>query len=136
LQYLDHRAFLPRFLEIWVNEADHFLRVHDKTLCILALMKIVQLPPEHLPSLFQQEGALRYLLKLLLKIFEGLPEALARREEANELTDDGDSVLTEGEEEWNEGDSWSDAEEVGDVADEAQEYLDFLAQQVCPSLIC
>jgi hypothetical protein len=58
------------------------------------------------------------------------------REEANDLGDDSDSVFTEAEEDWNEGDSWSDTEETGDVADEAQEYLDFLAQQVYPFLPC
>ena len=52
------------------------------------------------------------------------------REEANDFAEDGSSVAAEGEEEWNEEDSWSDAEDNADVADEAQEYLDFLAQQV------
>jgi len=44
--------------------------------------------------------------------------------------DENDSVAAEGEEEWNEEDSWSDAEDTADVGDEAQEYLEFLAQQV------
>jgi hypothetical protein len=52
------------------------------------------------------------------------------REEAGDFGEDGSSVAAEGEEEWNEEDSWSDAEDNGDIADEAQEYLDFLAQQV------
>lgn len=52
------------------------------------------------------------------------------RDDANDFAEDGSSVAAEGEEEWNEEDSWSDTEENGDVADEAQEYLDFLAQQV------
>lgn len=55
------------------------------------------------------------------------------REDANDFEEeDGNSVLAEPEEEWNEEDSWSDTEDNGDVADEAQEYLDFLAQQVIP----
>lgn len=78
LQYLDHRQFVPTFLEMWFNEADIFLRVHDKTLSILTLMKIVQLPPEHVPASFQQQGALAYLLKAMLKFFKGLPEAEKR----------------------------------------------------------
>ena len=52
------------------------------------------------------------------------------REEAGDFGEDGSSVAAEGEEEWNEEDSWSDTEDNGDIADEAQEYLDFLAQQV------
>jgi len=52
------------------------------------------------------------------------------REEANDFDEDGSSVAAEGEGEWNEDDSWSDTEDNADVADEAQEYLDFLAQQV------
>ena len=78
LQYLDHVNYLNKFLEEWMEEADHFLRVHDKTLSILALMKIVQLPPEHLPVGFQNEGALQYLMKALLKFFESLPDAVKR----------------------------------------------------------
>lgn len=78
LQYLDHCQFVTTFLEMWFNEADHFLRVHDKKLSILALMKIVQLPPEHVPHTFQQDGALAYLLKAMLKFFESLPEAMKR----------------------------------------------------------
>ena len=61
-----------------MEEAEHFLRVHDKTLSILALMKIVQLPAENLPLGFQNEGALQYLMKALLKFFESLPDALKR----------------------------------------------------------
>jgi importin-7 len=142
LQYLEHCNFLSKFLELWFKESDCFLRVHDKTLSILALMKIVQLPPEHVPASFQSNGALQFLMKGLLTFFRTLPDAAKRtlpniwcllpgRTEANDLVEeDGDSVAAEGEEEWNEEDSWSDAEDNGDVADEAQEYLDFLAQQV------
>jgi len=78
LQYLEHANFLSKFLAEWMEEADYFLRVHDKTLSILALMKIVQLPPEHLPVGFQNEGALQYLMKALLKFFESLPDAVKR----------------------------------------------------------
>ena len=142
LGYLDHRNFVGTFLEMWFREAEKFLRVYDKRLSILALMKIVQVPSEHVPPPLRQEGALKYLMGGMLKFFEELPDAIKRkylltrtrltigREEANDLGDDGDSVATEGEEEWNEQDAWSDDEDNGDVADEAQEYLDFLAQQV------
>jgi len=68
-------------------------------------------------------------MKALLKFFETLPDAVKRREEANDFEEDGNSVFAEPEEEWNEEDSWSDTEDNGDVVDEAQEYLDFLAQQ-------
>jgi len=131
LQYLEHAGFLTKFLTMWFEKSEHFLRVHDKTLSILALMKIVQLPPEHIPPSLQSQGALQYLMKGMLTFFESLPEAMKRREEANEYEDDGgDSVVAEGEGEWNEEDTWSDAEDSADVADEAQEYIEFLAQQV------
>jgi hypothetical protein len=78
LQYLQHVGFLTQFLKEWLDEAEHFLRVHDKTLSILALMKIVQLPSEHLPVGFQNEGTLQYLMKALLKFFETLPDAVKR----------------------------------------------------------
>lgn len=79
LKYLEHCNYLSKFLEEWIEEAERFLRVHDKTLSILALLKIVQLGPEHLPVAFQNEGALKFLMKAMLKFFETLPEANRRR---------------------------------------------------------
>jgi len=78
LQYLAHYNFVPKFMAMWFDEAEHFLRVHDKTLSILALMKIVQLPWESLPVTLQQDGALSYLMKGMMKFFESLPEAIKR----------------------------------------------------------
>ena len=78
LQYLEHVNFTAMFLKEWFEEAERFLRVHDKTLSILALMKIVQLPTEHLPLAFQNEGALQYLMKAMLTFFKTLPEAEKR----------------------------------------------------------
>ena len=130
-QYLEHTKFFTKFLQLWFEEAGHFLRVHDKNLSILALMKVVQLPPEHIPPSLQSQNALQYLMKGLLTFFSSLPEAVKKRTEAHEYEEDGgDSVAAEGEGEWNEEDTWSDAEDSADVADEAQEYLEFLAQQV------
>ena len=57
------------------------------------------------------------------------------RQEAIDDYEEGDSVAAEGDEEWTEEDTWSDTENDADVSDEAQEYLDFLAQQVPPSLL-
>lgn len=78
LQYLEHSNFLAKFLQLWFDEAEHFLRVHDKTLSILALMKIVQMPPEHVPASFRNESALRYFMKAMLTFFQTLPEAIKR----------------------------------------------------------
>ena len=78
LRYLEHVNFTSLFLKEWFEEAERFLRVHDKTLSILALMKIVQLPTEHLPLAFQNEGALQYLMKAMLTFFKTLPEAKKR----------------------------------------------------------
>ena len=143
LNYLEQSNFLQKFMQMWFNEADHFLRVHDKKLSILALMKIVELPPQHLPPTLQNDQTLKYLMKAMLTFFQTLPDAIAstlfwfrmlnslEREEANELEEaDGDSVAAEGEGEWDEVDSWSDTEDGGNITDEAQAYLDFLAQEV------
>jgi len=78
LQYLEHSNFLQKFMQLWFDEAEYFLRVHDKTLSILALMKIVQLPSAHVPASFQNEDALRYLMKAMLAFFQTLPEAISR----------------------------------------------------------
>jgi importin-7 len=78
LQYLEHVNFTSLFLKEWFEEVDKFLRVHDKTLSILALMKIVQLPSEHLPLAFRNEGAFQYLMRAMLTFFKTLPEAKKR----------------------------------------------------------
>ena len=79
LQYLEHCNYLSKFMEEWSGDADQFLRVHDKTLSILALMKIVQLSPEHLPEAFRNEGALKFLMTTMLKFFQTLPDAIKRK---------------------------------------------------------
>lgn len=78
LQYLDHHNFSTKFFQSWFGEAPHFLRVHDKTLSILALMEIVQLPSDRLPAQFRSDQALRDLMKGMLKFFETLPAAKKR----------------------------------------------------------
>ena len=65
-----------------------------------------------------------------------MPWLMTGRDEASDFAEDGSSVAAEGEEEWTEEDSWSDTEDSTDVADEAQEYLDFLAQQVVFFFVC
>jgi hypothetical protein len=88
LRYLEHCNYLAKFLQLWFDEAEHFLRVHDKTLSILALMKIVMLPPEHVPASFRHEGALKYLMKAMLTFFQSLPEAIKRLFYAKNLSND------------------------------------------------
>jgi hypothetical protein len=82
LQYLERSNFLQKFMQWWFDEAEHFLRVHDKTLSILALMKIVQLlvqlPSGHVPASFQNKDALTYFMRALLAFFQTLPEAISR----------------------------------------------------------
>jgi importin-7 len=78
LNYLEQSNFLEKFIQLWFNEADHFLRVHDKKLSILALMKIVELPSELLPPTLQNDQTLKYLMKAMLTFFQSLPEAMTR----------------------------------------------------------
>jgi hypothetical protein len=78
LQYLEDCGFTQTFFREWTDEADRFLRVHDKTLSILALMKIVRLPRDHLPVVFRNDAALHYFMKAMLQFFKNLPEARKR----------------------------------------------------------
>jgi len=78
LNYLEQSNFLQKFIQLWFNEADHFLRVHDKKLSILALMKVVELPSQHLPPTLQNDQTLKYLMKAMLTFFQTLPEAMTR----------------------------------------------------------
>ncbi|KAF9202388.1 hypothetical protein BGZ49_007438 [Haplosporangium sp. Z 27] len=142
LRLLEENGWTQRFFEVWFSNLDKFSRVHDKKLSIFALCAILNVPVNQLPSTLQSGWP--QVLNGILKNFEGLPIAQARRKEMereyNIVSDDedeeddddyvgGDDEEEEDddEDEEDEEEEWVDDEE--DVYDEGHDYLEFLAQQ-------
>ncbi|KAF9981705.1 hypothetical protein BGZ65_003657 [Modicella reniformis] len=147
LRLLEENRWTQRFFEVWFSNLGRFSRVHDKKLSIFALCSILSVPVPQLPATLQ--SAWPQVLNGILKNFEGLPVAQARRREMerkynivsdDDEDDDGEeddddddeegqsaleAALAEDEEEVEE--EWVDDEE--DVYDEGHEYLEFLAQE-------
>ncbi|KAG0343672.1 hypothetical protein BG004_005100 [Podila humilis] len=147
LRLIEESGQTQRFLNVWFGNMEQFSRVHDKKLSIVALCSILQVPAEQLPAPLQSNYA--EVLYGLLKNFEGLPIAQAKRKQMEKLyniisddsDDDSDSeadsdydeekALAEddddGDDDEEEEEDWIEDDE--DVHDEGQEYLEFLAKQ-------
>ncbi|KAI8603528.1 armadillo-type protein [Dissophora ornata] len=147
LRLLEENGWTQRFFDVWFSNLDKFSRVHDKKLSIFALCAILQVPVDQLPSTLQSGWPL--VLNGLLRNFEGLPDAQAKRKEMEKMYNigsddsDDDSDDDDSDDDDEEGQSaleaalaadeddveeeWVDDEE--DVYDEGHEYLEFLAQQ-------
>ncbi|KAF9586016.1 hypothetical protein BGW38_010410 [Lunasporangiospora selenospora] len=147
LRLLEENGWTQRFLSVWFANLDKFTRVHDKKLSIVALCSILSVPVEQLPAALQSGWP--QVLNGILRNFEGLPMAQAKRKEMERMYNIGsddededvdDDNVSEGQsalESALAGDGelveeeWVDDEE--DVFDEGNEYLEFLAQQASKS---
>ncbi|KAF9433333.1 hypothetical protein BGZ76_009597 [Entomortierella beljakovae] len=142
LRLLEENGWTQRFFEVWFTNLDKFSRVHDKKLSIFALCAILSVPANQLPSTLQSGWP--QVLTGILRNFEGLPIAQAKRKEMEKMynivsddddEDDDDDYVggddddddEDDDEEEAEEEEWVDDEE--DVYDEGHEYLEFLAQQ-------
>ncbi|KAG0306184.1 hypothetical protein BGZ98_002842 [Dissophora globulifera] len=141
LRLLEENGWTQRFFGVWFQNLDKFSRVHDKKLSIFALCALLQVPVEQLPPTLQSGWP--QVLNGLLRNFEGLPVAQAKRKEMEKMynigsdddddedddyednADDDEEVTSDEDEEVEE--EWVDDDE--DVYDEGHEYLEFLAQQ-------
>lgn len=50
LQVLEQNSWTNKFFSLWFGSMDTFTRVHDKKLCIVAIVALLQLNPEHIPA--------------------------------------------------------------------------------------
>ena len=114
-----------------------FTRVHDKQLCILAIIALLNVQPDQIPASVMV-GWPR-LLQGIKILFDTLPDAMANREEA--LKDDfqfdsGTYGYEESDDEWDDEEAnWNagEAEEepsTGETKDESTAYLEFLNDEV------
>ncbi|KAL2121886.1 hypothetical protein VTJ04DRAFT_2341 [Mycothermus thermophilus] len=134
LQILESQGWTNKFFSLWFGSMASFTRVHDKQLCILAIIALLTVPPEQVPASVMV-GWPR-LLQGIKILFDTLPEALANREEA--LKDDfqygdGNYGYDASEDEWDDEDTnWNGAdndEEPTEIKDEGTAYLEFLNEE-------
>jgi len=74
LSFLESHGATAAFFELWFKHVDDFTRVHDKKLCIVSIITLLQIPQESLPASIR--SGWNQFFELLLKIFEKYPEAL------------------------------------------------------------
>ncbi|KAK1830277.1 armadillo-type protein [Podospora conica] len=132
LQVLETNGWTNKFFTLWFSSMESFTRVHDKRLCIMAIISLLNLSPDLIPQ--SVSVGWPRLLQGITVLFSTLPAAMKHREEA--LRDDyhlDSSYFGDGDEEedeWNEDDGWSAEGEqegdTGDVKDESTAYLEFL----------
>lgn len=74
LSFLESHGATAAFFELWFKNIDDFTRVHDKKLCIVSIITLLQIPQESLPESIKYGW--NQFFEVLLKIFENYPEAL------------------------------------------------------------
>ncbi|KAK4143566.1 armadillo-type protein [Dichotomopilus funicola] len=138
LQILESQGWTNKFFSLWFGSMTSFTRVHDKQLCILAIIALLNVKSDQIPpSIMVGWPRLLQGIKIL---FDTLPEAMANREEA--LKDDfqfdgGNYGYDETDDEWDDeeanwnGNSGETEEEpaAADVKDESTAYLEFLNEE-------
>ncbi|KAI9729727.1 MAG: hypothetical protein M1834_006678 [Cirrosporium novae-zelandiae] len=132
LHVLEQKGWTNKFFSAWFSNIDNFTRVHDKKLSIAAINSLLTLNAQDIPVSVQQ-GWPR-LLQGIVRLFQTLPAALKRREEASKPTeyplgddyDDGDDE----EQEWGNEAEWTNEDSAdADVKDEGSAYLEFLTEE-------
>ncbi|KAI8963985.1 importin-7 [Daldinia sp. FL1419] len=131
---LENKGWTNKFFSLWFSNMDHFTRVHDKKLCIVAIVTLLSLNADQIPA--SVSVGWPRLLQGITGLFKTLPTALKNREEAlkEDFTYDSNDYGYEDEDEWADEDtSWAVEEgtegDTGDVRDESTAYLEFLNEE-------
>jgi hypothetical protein len=74
LSFLESKGWTNKFFSLWFGSMDSFSRVHDKKLCIVAIIALLSLPAESIPASISV-GWPR-LLQGITVLFKSLPNAL------------------------------------------------------------
>ncbi|KAL1884211.1 hypothetical protein VTK73DRAFT_5347 [Phialemonium thermophilum] len=133
LQVLESKGWTNKFFSLWFGSMDSFTRVHDKKLCIVAIVALLSLDPSQIPA--SVSVGWPRLLQGITTLFKTLPVALKNRE----LALKEDIMLESGgyddfeEDDWGD-DQWTaedDAEEADttETKDESTAYLEFLNEE-------
>ncbi|KAI0600738.1 importin-beta domain-containing protein [Biscogniauxia sp. FL1348] len=134
LAILESKGWTNKFFSLWFGNMDHFTRVHDKKLCIVAIASLLSLNPEQIPA--SVSTGWPRLLQGITSLFKSLPAAMKNREEAlkDDFTFDANNYDYEDEDEWGDDDAnWNaeegPEEEQSDARDESTAYLEFLNEE-------
>ncbi|CAH8535331.1 unnamed protein product [Schistosoma rodhaini] len=111
---------LSEFLKRWIQDADCFLGLHDRRLCVLGLCLIISLPADKRTEAIVTLSE-KYIPSLLL-LFSGLKKAYATKA-SNQNEDDSDEEESETEEDLEGKALGSDEDEVDE---ESIRYLEML----------
>ncbi|KAK3372429.1 armadillo-type protein [Podospora didyma] len=132
LQILESQNWTNKFFSLWFGSMGSFSRVHDKKLCIMAIITLLSMRADQIPP--SVAVGWPRLLQGITVLFSSLPAAIKNREEA--LKEDfqlegGNYGYGDADEEWNEDESsWAVEgaadEEDPDAKDESTAYLEFL----------
>ena len=111
------------FIQQWIHDTDCFIGLHDRKLCVLGLVHLLQMPDNAAVAEQSQQ-----LLPSALLLFDGLKRAYAARD-AEEDSEDGDS-----DEEGLDSELLDSDED--EIDDEGQAYLESLQVETMQCPVC
>jgi hypothetical protein len=74
LQVLESNGWTNKFFSLWFGSMDSFTRVHDKKLCIMAIVQLLSIHPDQIPT--SVSVGWPRLLQGIATLFTSLPAAL------------------------------------------------------------
>ena len=77
LQVLETNGWTNKFFTLWFSSMESFTRVHDKRLCIMAIISLLNLPPDLIPQ--SVSVGWPRLLQGITVLFQTLPAAMKRK---------------------------------------------------------
>ncbi|ORX83104.1 ARM repeat-containing protein [Anaeromyces robustus] len=82
LSFLEHINYTSTFFTKWFASLDKFKRVHDKKLCIVALLTLLEMPFENVPKTLQDGWG--QIMFALINLFQTYPKAVEERKKLEE----------------------------------------------------
>jgi len=108
LQVLERHGWTNKFFSLWFSNIENFNRVHDKKLSIVAIVALIELPPDQVPPSIQPGWPM--LMSGIVSLFQTLPVAMKHREDiSKDSLNFDDSYESDSENEWD-GDAGWDGE--------------------------
>nr|CAI5832904.1 unnamed protein product [Callosobruchus analis] len=117
--------FTSHFIKQWLHDADCFLGIHDRKICVLGLCALISMRDKP-PALVEMSGK---VVPALVMLFDGLKRAYAARAAEAAAEEEEDS---EGSEEGDEGGILSSDED--EIDDQSQDYLESLTRRATTAL--
>jgi importin-7 len=74
LQILESKGWTNKFFSLWFGSMDAFTRVHDKKLCIIAIVALLRIPADQVPA--SVSVGWPRLLQGITVLFSTLPSAM------------------------------------------------------------